>query len=329
MLALSRLGADTVTQRGCQDQYCAFKVSRSEVKAAVPVAKPHPRTRFNVTTAGWKDIDRVELELLGAGLLPLSIVQTASGRFTVDVADVLDEGVLGPVLSPISYSLRGSPAYYILQTFDVTMVAGTMLGQLRQALFEVGVVPSLLASIDANMYRVETYSVVHAAMLAQLQAGLAVIRVGSLSMGVTDELTESQWPFTYVVDFDFDTQNRASRDANDTASSSTAPSTTTVTMTETDTMSTSSVPVTQAVLLLRSRIMELVQTINPSGLAFDATCGSADGITGVCQLQTTWRITASQIATLLGQGVIQRVALDSADTLEQAVLDAVQAWIGE
>jgi len=80
---------------------------------------------------------------------------------------------------------------------------------------------------------------------------------------------------------------------------------------------------------LRSRIIELVQTINPSGMAFDASCGSADGVTGVCQLQTTWRITAAQTAMLLGQGVIQRVALDSVDTLEEAVLDAVLLWIGE
>jgi hypothetical protein len=79
---------------------------------------------------------------------------------------------------------------------------------------------------------------------------------------------------------------------------------------------------------LRSRILGIFEIVAPSGLTFEATCGSGDGVTGVCQLQTTWRITAAQTATLLGQGVIQRIALDSVDTLEDAVLDAVELWIG-
>lgn len=355
-LMLSRFGADDTTERGCIDDHCQFRVERSQVLAAAPLAKPHPRTAFNVSVSSWKNRVQVEQELWGAGLLPMAVIELVEGLYTVHIADVLPSSELEEILQPTGQQLSGTPLQYFEQGFQVELAPTATLADLRTALFNVGIVPDAVKPQGSKLL-VTTYSAVYGASLTKLATYMdRVLSVGPLVAMSAQGPDTVEWPYSYTVDFDMSqlssTSTTGIRERRDAASTvgatetsaaneespasgsstslntSTSTSNATTSSTSSTIASTTITTTTEEQMTPQKYIQALVNPFNTNELDWALSCDTADGVSGQCQMDTTWKLPASDLAELQNAAVVQLVVLSRETTFSEAIKAGVEDWIG-
>ena len=329
---LRRLGADTLALVGCDAGFCRWEVDRREVTRAVPVARPHPRSRFVlVVEEAWKDAARVEAELLGLGFLPLAVqaveLETGAGasagnRYAVDVSGYLSAEALREPLRQAAMELDGAVAVYFAHAFNVTLSPGVGLGQLHAALYESGIAAAQVTvhgqAPEAVVATVTSFGDVHFTQLEQLASLPAVARVGQLQIAATRRLTENAFPYTYRMELDFSnfTAQDPAQGTDTTAGPTVRP-----------------LPTAGPMEMPQPReYLEAVLRQQGDGRAFQVLCSdlSEDALRAVCEVSTSWELEAAELAALVRQtpGLIAAAQL-SDESRGDDLADAVNAWIGE
>lgn len=275
-------------------QFCRYSVKRAEVNSAVPVARPHPHSRF-VMASDDQSVAQIEAELFGAGLMPLSVQVSPDNatNYVVDVADNLSPETLQD-LEGVAVQLQGDIRYYFRMQFWVTLVEDAAPWALYQALFDVGIAPlSVNASVDGT-YTIVTSTSIYSIMLNTLAANTNVASVSRIEPVVeTEQLLESDYPFTYVLDVNLD------MNATDVNNETTPQS--------------------------------LAQTIVNSwanGRASQVLCTSTDGRAANCQVRTSFELSAGDLrSTVVNTPHVDRFVVDEITSLQSDIELAAERWI--
>jgi hypothetical protein len=290
---LQRLGADSVASIGCDMGFCRFRVSRQEVNSAVPVARPHPHSRFVMDSDG-QDAEQIEAELLGAGLMPLA-VRASGSSMIVDVPDYINENVLNS-LEGVAVNLQGSIQHYFRMTFNMTLTDDAAPWSLYQALYSVGLSPETVETQGNGTYVVTTSTSVHSIMLAKLTSDPTIATVTPVQPLESSEKLVVSFPlFTYILDIDLDLDEDPE----------------------------------QNVTITPQLYAQQVAADLANGRAATALCSSPDGRSGNCQLRTSFELTAEQLAvTRDNSDVLTRFVVDEINSLQDDIEAAAEDWIG-
>eukprot|EP00045_Choanoeca_perplexa_P018469 m.292733 g.292733 ORF g.292733 m.292733 type:complete len:3199 (-) comp17828_c0_seq1:4442-14038(-) len=292
---LQRVGADSATSLGCDLGFCRFSVSRQEVTNAVPVARPHPHSRFVMDSDGQTP-DQIEAELLAAGLMPLAVQVSSedSTHFVVDVPDYVDDNVLSN-LDGVVVNLKGEIQRYFRMTFNLTITEDAAPWTVYQALFTAGLAPETVESHDNGVFVITTATSVYNIMLEELADDSSIKSVTPVQpVEETQKLVEPDFPFTYILDINLDLDETP--DVNATVTPQNA--------------------------------AEQITKALAEGQRATVLCSSADGRRGNCQMRSSFELTTEQLKVTRGNNVIvSRFVIDDDNSRQGDIEAASEEWI--